>query len=142
MNLICSFLMFVGRLCFSVLFIMAGVHKLMDIAGTTAHMATKNIPANPYLYAAIAVEILGGLSLLFGYKTRFGALILALFLISVTYIFHDFWNVADPMEKQMQLGHFFSNVAIFGGLLYIVCCGAGRCSLDRRCCHVKPPETT
>lgn len=142
MRFMCSFLMFLARVCLSAIFLLAGVHKLIDVEGTAAYMAAKGIPANPYLYGAAFIEILGGLSLLIGYKSRFGALLLMLFLIPTTYLFHDFWNVQDATKMQDQMGHFFSNLAIFGGLLYVFSCGAGGCSLDGRCCQVRPPEGT
>jgi len=106
----------------------------MDYEGAAAYMAAKQLPMIPLLlYASALVEIVGGLSLLLGYKTRWGAILLALYLIPVTYLFHDFWNVAEAEAMKEQMIHFFSNLAIFGGLLYVICCGAGGCSCDSKC---------
>lgn len=141
MRIVCSILMLIGRICMSIIFLLAGVHKLMDYSGTAEYMATKNIPAMPYLLGAAFVEIIGGLSILLGFKIRFGAFLLILFLIPTTYIFHDFWNIQDPKTMQEQMAHFLSNIAIMGGLLYVFCAGAGGCSLDKSCGHhTKPPE--
>jgi uncharacterized membrane protein YphA (DoxX/SURF4 family) len=49
-----------------------------------------------FLFMAIAVELAGGLSLLLGFRARWGALLLAAFLIPVTLIFHDFWPASNP----------------------------------------------
>jgi putative oxidoreductase len=141
MRTVCSILMLIARICISVIFLFAGFHKLMDYAGTIDYMATKHIPAVPYLFGAAFVEIIGGLSILLGYKIRLGAFLLILFLIPTTYLFHDFWNIHDPKTMQEQMTHFLSNIAILGGLLYVFCGGAGGCSIDKSCCHqTKPPE--
>ncbi|NGX42608.1 MAG: Inner membrane protein YphA [Chlamydiae bacterium] len=137
MNFICSFFLLAGRICLSAIFFLAAFHKLMDYDGTVQFMASKNMQAIPFfLFTAVAVELLGGFSLVFGYKTRFGAILLLLFLIPATSIFHDFWNIEDAKEMQLQTIHFFSNLGIFGGLLYVLCCGPGKWSIDGKgCCE-------
>jgi len=126
--------MLIGRICLSTIFILAGVGKFMDPAGTSAYMAAKGMTMVPFfLYAAALVEICGGLSLLLGFKARWGGLLLLLFLIPVTYIFHDFWN-SDPAGKQEQMIMFLKNLAIFGGLFYVFSTGAGPLAFDAWCC--------
>lgn len=116
----------IARILLSALFIWSGVNKILNPAGTQQYMAAKGIPLVGLLYlATVVVEVGGGLSVLLGYKTRIGAIALALFLIPATLIFHT--NFAD----QMQQIAFMKNLAIFGGLLMIVQYGAGRISLDR-----------
>lgn len=134
MKFCCSTLMFIGRLCIAVIFLLAGVGKFMDIEGTMHYMASKHVGYLPYtLYAAAIIEILGALSLILGFKTRFGALILALFLIPVTYMMHDFWNITEPLDRVVQMTNFLKNTAIFGGLLYVMAAGSGGCACDRCC---------
>ncbi len=129
--------MLLGRICLSAIFILAGVGKFMDYEGTAVYMASKGFTMIPlFLYAAAIVEIVGGLSLLLGVKIRWGAILLLLYLICITVIFHDFWNVAEPMARKMQMINFMKNLAIFGGLLYVVSCGAGGWACDA-CCRKK-----
>ncbi len=136
MGAMCSFGMLLGRICISAIFIMAGVHKFMDSAGTAAYMASKGMTMVPlFLYGSAIVEILGGLSVLVGYKIRWGAILLLLYLIPTTLIFHDFWNATEMKEIQMAM--FFKNLAIFGGLLFVISCGAGGCSCDACVCCSK-----
>lgn len=135
MKACCSFSMLIGRVLLSIIFILAGVGKLMDFHGTAAYMTSKGMTMVPlFLYAAAVVEILGGLSLLLGFKTRVGAALLILFLVPTTAIFHDFWNYADPMEQNLQMINFLKNLAIGGGLFYVLGCGSGGCSVDGVCC--------
>lgn len=119
-----------GRICLSTIFILAGIGKFLDYEGTAKYMTEAGMTMIPFfLYGAALVEILGGLSLLFGFKTRLGATILLLFLIPTTLIFHAFWNY-DGAMRTMQMIEFLKNLAIFGGLFYVVVCGPGRLSID------------
>lgn len=130
---LCSFVLFMGRLCLCTIFILAGVGKLLDYEGTAQMMASKGMTMIPlFLYSAAFVEIVGGLSLLFGFKIRIGSALLLLFLIPTTLIFHDFWNVGEN-EQALQMIMFLKNLAIFGGLLYVLACGAGAFSIDSCC---------
>lgn len=134
MKFLCSSMMFLGRICIAAIFILAGIGKFMDFDGTATYMASKGMTMIPlFLFGAATIEILGGLSLVLGYKTRLGAAILLLFLIPTTYIFHDFWNL-EGAERTSQQIEFLKNLAIFGGLLYVIAVGAGRCACDA-CCH-------
>lgn len=127
--------MLIGRIALSTIFILAGLGKFMDVEGTSAYMASKGMTMVPFfLYSAAILEILAGLALLFGFKTRWAALLLALFIIPTVLIFHDFWNVSGPAERAVELVNFLKDWAIFGGLLYVACLGAGRYSVDNCCC--------
>lgn len=125
-----SFLMLLGRICICIIFILAGIGKFMDPNAMSLYMASKGMPLIPFfLYASAIIEVVGGTFLLFGFKTRITALVLLLFLIPVTVIFHGFWDLAPP-EVQQQMVEFLKNLAIFGGLLYTVGTGAGKFSID------------
>lgn len=129
----------IARWCIAAIFIFSGASKLIFFDQTHAYMASKGFTAIPlFLFGAVLLEFVGGLSLILGYKTRFGATILLLFLIPTTAIFHDFWNV-EGADRALQQLMFLKNLAIFGGLLYILCDGAGSFSIDS-CCRTKQPE--
>ena len=55
---------------------------------------------------------------------RWGALMLVLFTIPATVMFHNFW-AADAAQYQNQLNHFLKNASMIGGLLYMMAFGAG-----------------
>lgn len=125
-----TFLTFIARLCIATIFIFAGAGKLIFFDQTHAYMASKGFTAIPlFLFGAALVELIGGLCLILGYKARFGAALLLLYLIPVSLIFHDFWNVTGE-DRALQQMLFLKNLAIFGGLLYILCDGPGSLSLD------------
>lgn len=143
MQHLCSFTTLLGRICLSIIFILAGFAKLINYEATATYMAAKGMTMIPlFLYTAALIEILAGLALLVGYKARYAAIILALFLIPASLIFHDFWNIAEPAVKELEMIAFLKNLAIFGGLLYVVSHGPGRCSCDSCCCKKNPEKVT
>ena len=120
-----------GRILLAVLFLKSGWGKIGGFDATAAMMASKGLPmASVLLVVTIALELGGGLALVVGYKTRWVALALALWLIPVTLAFHNFWAV-PPEQVQNQSIHFFKNVSILGGMLMVFAFGPGRYSLDR-----------
>lgn len=119
-----------ARILISQMFLISGIQKILDPAGTADQMASRGMFWIPlFLWAAVAVELGGGLSVLLGAKARFGALALFLFLIPVTLTFHNFWTY-PPEEQRTQMLFLIHNVALMGGLLLIVSRGAGPFSVD------------
>lgn len=124
--------MIAGRVLLSLIFLTSGVGKILDWEGTAQYMSSEGMgTVSLFLVLAIAVEILGGLSILTGIWTRIGALALFLFLIAVTLIFHDFWTY-EGMERQTQMINVMKNLAIMGGLLLLVGFGPGKVSVANR----------
>lgn len=120
-----QFIPLIGRTFLATIFIHAAINKIFDFANTQTMMTEKGLPlAGILLGGTIVFQILGGLSLVLGYKTRLGAWLLILFLIPTTVIFHNFWDV--PAEKIA----FLKNLSIMGGLLMITYFGAGPVSVD------------
>src|SRR4051812_16723578 len=119
-----------GRILLSLIFLLAGLMKVMDWNGTAAYMASKGMPAIPFfLTIAILFELGAGTCLLFGFQARSAALALVLYLIPTTLVFHNFWSATGP-EHQNQMHHFLKNLAIMGGLTTVVAFGAGALSID------------
>ncbi len=89
-------------------------------------MAANGVPlalTGLLLVSSIIMELGGGLSVLLGYKARWGAIALIIFLVPTTLIFHT--NFAE----EMQVIQFVKNLAIVGGLLMVVYLGSGPVSL-------------
>jgi putative oxidoreductase len=112
-----------GRVLLAQIFIISGWSKIGGYAGTAAYMASAGVPG-ALLPIVIAVELLGGLALVFGFQTRWAALGLAAFSILSALIFHN--NFAD----QMQMISFMKNLALAGGLLVLAQVGATAPSID------------
>jgi putative oxidoreductase len=122
-----SLLQLIARIFLSLIFLYSGVQKILHISGTQQSMAQRGMPLTGYFLAgAIFVEIFVGLSLLLGFKARWAALILAIYLIPTTLVFHA------RFSDQMQIIQFLKNLAIIGGLLMMAAFEGGRISLDAR----------
>jgi putative oxidoreductase len=120
----------VGRIFFAAIFLTAGPRHFS--AQTIAYAAQQGVPlANLVVPFSGALAVLGGLSILLGYRARIGAWLIVLFLIGVTPMMHRFWGVADPMMAQNQMIHFMKNLSMLGGALIITQFGTGPWSLDR-----------
>jgi putative oxidoreductase len=117
----------VGRILLAAIFLLSGASKLADPAGTIGYIASAGLPFPQLGFAgAAAVEVLGGLALVVGYRTRIAALVLAIFSLAAALAFHS------ALADQNQFIHFFKNIAMAGGLLQIVAFGGGVLSLDAR----------
>jgi putative oxidoreductase len=120
-----------GRLFFALIFLMAGPNHFSR--PTIAYAASQGVPlASIAVPLSGVIALAGGLSILLGYRARIGAWFIALFLVGVTPMLHNFWTVIDPMMHQMQMVMFMKNVAMLGGALLISQFGSGPWSLDSR----------
>jgi putative oxidoreductase len=121
----------VGRILLAYIFVMSGYGKIVGFADAAGYMAKYGMPmVEPLLFAAIVVELAASLMLVVGWKARWGAWALLLFVIPTTLIFHAYWAVPSD-QAYGQMIHFQKNLAIMGGLLYAAFMGPGRLSLDR-----------
>jgi putative oxidoreductase len=130
-NTINQFGPLVGRVLLAAIFLMSGIGKIGGFAGTAGYMASKGIPMTDVLLAiTIVIEIGAALMLILGYQARLGATALLLWMIPVTFLFHNFW--AMPADQQMiQQIMFMKNLAIMGAMLYIMAFGSGNYSLGK-----------
>ncbi len=126
-----DFAALVARVLLAVIFIYSGFGKISAFAGIAGAVASKGLPLPELMAAgAIAVELGGGLLLLLGWKARWAALAIFLFLVPTTLLFHDFW-ASPPEQLVAQRTNFLKNLAIMGGMLMVWAMGPGRLALDR-----------
>ena len=116
-----------GRLLMSSLFIWAGYTKLFVFgpSGTSQYFASVHVPIPDIAaWVVIVIELLGGLLILIGYQTRWVALILAIFCLITGF------GVHLPVGDQANMTHFYKNLVMAGGFLYVFAAGAGALSVD------------
>ena len=122
----------VGRILLAIIFIKSGFGKITGFEGTAAYMASKGLPMTQLLLVGtIIIELLGGIMLVVGFKARWAALAIFLWLIPTTLIFHKFWGLADAKEAATQQIQFLKNITIMGGMLMVYAFGPGRYSVDK-----------
>lgn len=119
----------IGRILFAAIFVMSGLSHLF---GQGIDMAAQSgVPL-----ASIAVPLsglivlLGGLSVLVGFNAKWGAWLIVLFLVPVTFFMHNFWGESDPVAAQTHMAMFMKNVSLIGAALLIAQFGSGPFSLD------------
>ena len=120
-----SYMHLIGRILLALIFIISGLGKLANPAGTSGFMESMGVPGI-LVWPTLALEILGGIALVIGFQTRIAAFALAFFSIAAAVIFHH--DFAD----QMQMIMFLKNLSIAGGLLLLSASGALALGVDCR----------
>ena len=119
-----------GRVLFSLIFVFAGLNHFSK--QTIAFAASQGVPlASIAVPLSGVIAVVGGLSILLGYRAKIGAWLIVLFLTGVAPL-HNFWAVKDPMMAQPQMAMFMKNISMLGGALLISQFGAGPLSVDAR----------
>ncbi len=114
-----------ARILMGLLFVLAGLGKLGDVAGFGGYMATGGVPA-VLAWPVVLFEILAGLALIAGFQTRLVALSLAAFCVLSGVLYH-----LDPAD-QMQMTQLLKNLALAGGYVALALAGPGALSVDAR----------
>ena len=126
-----KYLILTGRIFYSLIFVMASFSHFSQ--KTISYAYAQGVPlASMVVPLSGVMALLGGLSVAFGFKAKWGACLLVLFLIPVTIMMHNFWAINDPMMAQLQQAMFMKNLALLGAALYISQMGSGPLSLDNR----------
>lgn len=127
-----------GRLALVPIFLGAAFNKITDFTGTKGYMSAQfgklGLPTDDtlltiLLLGAIVFLSVGGVCVLAGWQAKFGALLLIIFLLAVTPIFHGFWAVPED-QFRMQFINFQKNIGLIGGLLFVMAYGPGPLSVD------------
>lgn len=125
-------MLLIGRTLIALVFLIAGIRKLMVVAGTTAYFTKLGFPMPEVMtWLAIIIEIGGAALLILGWQTRRVSWLLILFIVIATAMAHRFWEF-DAAAYGAQLNFFLKNLAMIGGLLYIIVFGPGTLSVDAR----------
>jgi putative oxidoreductase len=119
----------IGRVLFALIFVasVVGHFTSAEISEAAAHgvpLATILVPL------AGLIALVGGVSVMLGYRARFGALLLVVFLVPVTLVMHKFWGLADPQMAMLQKINFMKNTSLVGACLLLMYHGSGPYSLD------------
>ena len=109
-----------GRICIALLFILAGLNKVMDPASTAEYITAQTTLPGSLAMPTGVFEIVAGLILASGFMTRLAAAVLAGFTVLTILLFH--FQVTDPAQAQAAL----KNLAIIGGLLMVFAYGQVR----------------
>ena len=120
-----------GRILYSAIFILAIPGHFTQHAIDFAK--TQSVPA-PEILVPLAglIALIGGLSVLLGYRAKEGAWLLVIFLVTTTFSMHRYWIFNDLVVRDMQQLMFMKNMALLGTALLITYFGSGPLSMDNQ----------
>ena len=122
----------IGRSLLGLLFLVAGIRQLMFYAGSVGYFGRLGFPLpEATAWLSIVLHVSGGVFLIIGWKTRWTSWLLLVMVVIATAMAHRFWEY-DAAQYANQLNHFLKNLAIVGGLLYVIAFGPGAKSVDAR----------
>ena len=126
-----KFLVLLGRILYSWIFLQSGFFHFS--AAAAQYAAGNGVPmASVLVPLSGIIALLGGISIVLGFKARWGALLIIVFLIPVTFMMHNFWTMTEPMMRMMQQSMFMKNLSMLGAAFLIAYYSAGPLSIDSR----------
>lgn len=115
----------IGRAFLAAIFLKAAVANTLGFQGIVEMMNSRGLPFPPLLLIGnIFCTLVGGLSILLGFKARIGAILLIIFLVPTTFVFHN------PFTDPNEWNAFLKNFGLVGAMLFIYYYGTGPVSLD------------
>ena len=123
------YLLLLGRILFTMIFFTSvpenfTKEKIKSVAANGLPLASVLVPI------ASVMAFIGASSILLGVEARWGAWLVIIFLVPVTFVQHRFWTIDDAMKRKIQYISFMKNVSIIGGAIFIAVFGSGPLSLD------------
>jgi putative oxidoreductase len=126
-----KYIVLLGRILYASIFIISGPGHFK--AATMAYAASRGVPLPSILVPLSGViAIVGGLSILLGFKAKYGAWLIVLFLVPVTFMIHHFWTELEPMSMMIQRINFEKNLSMLGAAFLIAHFGSGPLSMDKK----------
>jgi putative oxidoreductase len=128
-----AILALLGRLCMSLIFLTSAYSKAFGWSGNVQYVATRHftntILVSLMLGGALVIEFVGALCLISGYQARIAGFVMAVYLTTVTLVFHNYWVITGEMARAVMFMHFQKNLGLIGGLLIVAALGPGTFAL-------------
>lgn len=113
----------VGRGLLASIFIVAGLSQFIDYAETSTYLVAYNM-SPLFLPTVIALEVVAGLALAFGFYTRIAATALGVYALLDMALF------MFPLANTISFVPILAQITLTAGLVYFVTHGGGRVSVD------------
>jgi putative oxidoreductase len=128
-----DYVLLIGRFCLAAVFVISALSKFRRDPTEIKVLANLHIPAPASAEVLVGVcEVIGALALVLGVYAQIASILLAIFMIVVSFAVLTFWSPGDSAPVRAQkLNSFVANIAIVGGLIYVIAAGSGRLSLIR-----------
>jgi putative oxidoreductase len=125
-------ILLLGRICIGSLYLMSGINHWRDLALLTHFMTGLPGSVNVWAMLTATIEVVCGAALVLGFRTRDFALLLVVFNLCAAAIGHPYWSInGDATARWAQFIHFWKDIGLAGGTLFVFARGAGPLSFDR-----------
>jgi putative oxidoreductase len=115
-----STLILLARLLLGGAFVFAGLRNMTNVPALAGLMTARGVPqAKLVLFAGIALQVIAGALIVVGMWMPYAAVVLILFLVVATIMFHNFWD-HEGLERGNRINGVVSNVALIGGFLLVI----------------------
>ena len=108
----------IGRIIIGAYYLFNAFNHFTQVSMMAEYAASKGVP---FASAAVVVSaiflLVGGASLLLGYRPHIGALAIIVFLVPVTFMMNNFWTIEDAQMRMMGMTEFVKNLALIGSTL-------------------------
>jgi putative oxidoreductase len=122
-----------GRTLLGLYFILPGIQKITSYETMSQYMTKFDVPlVDIMLPITIVLQILLGLAVIVGYKTKLAAFLLAGMTLVISVYMHSFWSLPEGFDVARETQNFVKNMAIMAGLLTLSARGAGQFSIDNK----------
>lgn len=125
-----KYLELTGRVLYSLIFLNAVTFHFSEAA--VSYASSNGVPMPSVLVPLSGIiAVAGALSIILGFKAKWGAWLIVIFLIPVTFMMHAFWKETDQMMMQMQMANFMKNISMLGAAFLIAYFGTGPLSIKQ-----------
>lgn len=116
-----TWLQIIGHGLIAFLFIFRCLTALARFDEHASRIAARGVPFSKIVLAGgFAFMLLGGVSIAIDYYSHIGGGMLIIFTMAAIYLYHNFWDATEPLEKNRRLYIACNNTAVIGGLLLII----------------------
>lgn len=108
----------IGRIVLGAFYLFNAFNHFKQIDMMSGYAASKGVPAPKLAVGGTGLMLLlGGLSILLGFKPYIGAILIVVFLVPTAFMIHNFWTVSDPMAKMGERVNFLKDIALAASAL-------------------------
>jgi putative oxidoreductase len=121
-----------GRVLICTVFVAAILgYTAPDVNGLGQTIASKAALVPPWGFVgAVTLLVAGVLSVVVGYKARFGAAALLICMVLATFHGLGLWSLVSSQARHEYIAYLVTNLSIMGAMLFIVANGPGQMSFD------------
>lgn len=113
-------------LLYSSMLYVGGWQQAHEPAGRAERAREAGLPVHDSFVQASGWAMMAGAAALHVPRLRrLSALLLAMQLLPITWVGHRFWEMDEGPQRAQNRLHFFKNVSMIGGALYIAAAGDG-----------------